>query len=146
MRSMLGCLLAVTLLGLAASAGRMQAAPARARAAAASHAVGPTGVALPAADPMVAELQRELERGQREYAELFRRLTLAHGEEEALGIEQDMRRQRVELQVSLLQVQAAYARRAGHNAFADQLERAIAALTAAESPAPPAAPDPRRGM
>jgi hypothetical protein len=101
--------------------------------------VGPTGIVLPAADPMTAELQRELERGQRDYAGLFQRLALAHSESEALEIEDDMRQQRVELQISLLRIQSAYARRAGRNGFADQLERAISALIAAE-PAPPAGP------
>jgi hypothetical protein len=107
--------------------------------------VGPTGVLLPASDPMAAEMQRELEHGQRDYAELFRRLALAQNEDEAIGIEEDMRRQRVDLQVTLLRIQAAYARRAGRNAFAEQLDRAVGALTAAE-PAPPSAPQPGHGL
>lgn len=106
----------------------------------AARPVGPTGIVLPAADPMAAELQRELERGQRDYAALFQRLALAHNEREALEIEDDMRQQRVELQISLLRIQSAYARRAGRNGFAEQLERAIVALVAAE-PAPPAGPE-----
>ena len=109
------------------------------------RAVGPTGIVLPAADPMAAEMLRELERGQRDYAALFQRLALAHDETEALAIEQDMRQQRVGLQIALLRIQSAYARRAGRNAFADQLERAVAALVAAE-PAPPEPGAGNRGL
>ena len=108
----------------------------------AARPVGPTGIVLPAADPMSVELMRELERGQREYGALFQRLALAHDEGEALAIEDDMRQQRVGLQIALLHIQSAYARREGRDAFADQLERAIAALVAA-NPAHPAAGDPR---
>jgi hypothetical protein len=107
--------------------------------------VGPTGIALPAADPMTTELQRELERGQRDYAALFQRLALSHDEAEAFEIQDDMRQQRVGLQIALLRIHAAYARRAGRHAFADQLEQAIRALIGAE-PAPPAGPEGRRGL
>ena len=107
--------------------------------------VGPTGIVLPAADPMAAELQRALEGGQRDYAVLFRRLALAQNEREALEIEDDMRQQRVELEIHLLRIQSAYGRRAGRAAFADQLERAIAVLIAAE-PAPPAGPASQRRL
>ena len=117
-----------------------RASAAASGAAIAARPVGPTGVVLPAADPMATELQRELERGQREYAALFQRLALAHGESEALEVEGDMRQQRVELQISLLRIQSAYARRAGRNGFADELERAISALIAAE-PGPPSVPE-----
>jgi hypothetical protein len=140
----MGCLFAVGMLALGASAARLHGMP-DARPATASRPVGPTGVLLPAADPMAAEMQRELERGQREYADLFRRLALSQSEDEAFGIEEDMRRQRVELQVSLLRIQAAYARRAGRNAFADQLELAIGALVTAP-PAPPSGPPSGRGL
>ena len=103
---------------------------------AAPRPVGPTGILLPAADPMAVEMQREIERSQREYAALFQRLSLARAESAALAIEEDMGQQRVGLQVSLLRIQEAYARRAGRNAFADQLERAITALIAADPPRP----------
>ena len=99
-----------------------------------SRPTGPTGVVLPAADPMAVELQREIERSQRDYAALFQRLSLARAESEAFEIQEDMRQQRTELQISLLRIQAAYARRAGRNAFAAQLERAIEALIAPDSP------------
>ena len=96
----------------------------------AARGVGPTGVVIPAADPMAVELQREIERSQREYASLFQRLSLARAESEAFEIQEDMRQHGVELQITLLRIQAAYARRAGRNAFAAQLERAIEALIA----------------
>ena len=121
-------------------------APARTSPAAATpRPVGPTGVVLPAADPMAAEMQREIERSQREYAALFQRLSLARAESEALGIEEDMRQERVGLQIGLLRIQAAYARRAGRNAFADQLERAVTALIAADPPKP-SGPDGQRRL
>ena len=121
-------------------------APARTSPAAATpRPVGPTGVVLPAADPMAVEMQREIERSQREYAALFQRLSLARAESEALEIEEDMRQERVGLQIGLLRIQSAYARRAGRNSFADQLELAIAALVAGDPPRP-AAPDGQRRL
>jgi propanediol dehydratase small subunit len=129
----------------AAAASRAPAPPANAPAPAAARAVGPTGIVLPAADPMAAEMQREIERSQREYAALFQRLSLARAESEALAIEEDMRQERVGLQIGLLRIQAAYARRAGRNAFADQLERAVTALIAADPPKP-SGPDGQRQL
>lgn len=106
--------------------------------------MGPTGVVLPAAEPMATEMQREIERGQREYAALFQRP--GHGARRARGAgDGQMRQQRVELQIVLLRIQAAYARRAGRNAFADQLERAIPLLIAADPPRP-AGPDGQRRL
>jgi propanediol dehydratase small subunit len=137
---------ALLLAATAAAAASHAAAPAaNAPAPAAARAVGPTGIVLPAADPMAAEMQREIERSQREYAALFQRLSLARAESEALAIEEDMRQERVGLQIGLLRIQAAYARRAGRNAFADQLERAVTALIAADPPKP-SGPDGQRRL
>lgn len=47
-----------------------------------------------------------------------------------------MQQQRVALQVGLLRIQAAYARRAGRERLAAQLERSIAELVAPPVPAP----------
>ena len=134
LRHALPALLACALCTLGAAPARTPPAPGTPR------PVGPTGIVLPAADPMATEMQRELERGQREYAALFQRLALAHGEDEAFGIQEDMRQQRTGMQVALLRIQAAYARRAGRNVLAAQLERAVEALIAAE-PKAPAGPD-----
>lgn len=112
---------------------------------AAPRPVGPTGVVLPPSDPLALEMQRELERAQQVYAESFRRLAGARDDAEAFAVEEDMRQQRVEMQVTLLRIQSGYARRAGRNAYADALERAITALIAADPPHP-AAPGARGGM
>jgi hypothetical protein len=122
-----------------------RAARSATRSAEAARPVGPTGVVLPAADPMAVEMQREIERSQHEYAALFQRLSLAQAESEAFEIQEDMRQERTSLQIGLLRIQAAYARRAGRNAFADQLERAIAALVAPDAPPAPA-PDRQRQL
>lgn len=117
-------LLAILLLVAAARA--LAGAPAGAR------PVGPTAIVLPAADPMATEMQAELERGQREYAGLFRRLATARSEAEAFAVQEEMREHRTGLQVALLRIQAAYARRAGRERLALQLERSIAELVAPE--------------
>jgi len=112
---------------------------------AAPRPVGPTGIALSPSDPLALELQRELERAQQVYAASFRRLAGARDDAEAFAVQEDMRQQRVAMQVALLQIQAAYARRAGRNASAEAFERAIAALVAADPPRP-TAPGTRGGM
>ena len=97
-----------------------------------AHPVGPTAVVLPVADPMASELQAVLERSQREYAGLYRRLATAANESEAFAVQDEMREHRVALQVECLRIQAAYARRAGRERLAAQLERTIAELVAPE--------------
>jgi hypothetical protein len=134
----LACAL-LTLGGAPARQRQVSAEPPRPR------PVGPTGVVLPAFDPMAAEMQRELERSQREYAGLYQRLAEARDETEAFAIQEQMRQQRTALQISLLRIQAAYARRAGRNALAAQLDRAVAALIEADPPAR-SAPDGRRTL
>jgi hypothetical protein len=103
--------------------------------------VGPTAVVLPASDPMAAEMQAALERSQRDYGALYRRLATARGEAEAFVVQDEMRQQRVALQVELLRIQSAYAHRAGRERLAAQFERAIAELVAPEGArrAPPRA-------
>lgn len=96
----------------------------------AARPVGPTGIVLPAADPMATELQAELERGQHDYAALFRQLATARSETEAFEVQEAMRQQRTGVQVALLRIQAAYAHREGRERLAAQLERAIAELVA----------------
>lgn len=117
-------LLAILLLVAAARA--LAGAPAGPR------AVGPTGVVLPAADPMATEMQAEIERSQRSYAALFARLARARSEAEAFEVQEEMREQRTALQVELLRIQAAHARRAGRERLALQLELTIAELVAPE--------------
>jgi hypothetical protein len=95
-----------------------------------NHPVGPTAVVLPPADPMAVELQAAIERSQRDYGELFRRLATARNEEDAFAVQDEMRQRRVGLQVELLRIQAAYARRAGRERLAVQLERTVAELIA----------------
>jgi len=124
----LACAL-LTLGGAPARERLAQAGPGRPR------PVGPTGVVLPPADPMAVELQREIERSQRDYAALYQRLAQAKGESDAFAIQDEMRQRRTELQVTLLRIQAAYARRAGRNALAAQLDRAVSALIEADPPA-----------
>lgn len=94
------------------------------------RAVGPTQVVLPAQDPMAAEMQREIELWQVTYGALFRRLATARSEKEAFECQEDMAQQRVALQVTLLQIQSAYARRAHRERFAAQLDELIAELVA----------------
>lgn len=132
-RLVLAALAAVALVTVVRALAETAAAPAR--------PVGPTAVVLPPADPLAAELQAELERGQREYAELFRRLATARSEADAFAVQDEMRQARTGLQVALLRIQAAYARRAGRERLAAQLERAIAELVAPEHAARPAAPE-----
>ena len=103
--------------------------------------VGPTAIVLPALDPMAAEMQAELERGQRAYAEAFRRLATARGEAEAFAIQEELRQGRVGLQVALLRIQSAYARRAGRERLAAQLDRAVAELVAPENAVRSAVPE-----
>lgn len=90
--------------------------------------VGPTGVVLPAADPMAADLQRAIERNQREYAALFSQLSQARDEREAFAIQDEMRQSRTGLQIELLRIQAAYARRAGREELAYEFDRTVDAL------------------
>lgn len=99
-----------------------------ANAAAVARPVGPTGVVLPAADPMAADLQRAIERNQREYAALFSQLSQARDEREAFAIQDEMRQSRTGLQIELLRIQAAYARRAGREELAYEFDRTVEAL------------------
>ncbi|HTR98078.1 MAG TPA: hypothetical protein VMH61_09255 [Candidatus Acidoferrales bacterium] len=134
--------LAILLLALGGAPSRPGA---RAANAGTSRAVGPTGVVLPAADPMLTEMQREIERGQHDYAALVQRLAQARDEQEAFGIEDEMRAQRTGTEIALLRIQSAYASRAGNAAFAAQLDRAIDALIGRNAPRPDA-PQRDRGM
>lgn len=141
---------ALVVLGSSEPSSRGRAAsPAAARGAgvapAAPRPVGPTGVVLPPSDPLALEMQRELDRAQQAYAESFRRLADARDDAEAFAVQEDMRQQRVEMQVTLLSIQAGYARRAGRHAYAEALEHAIAALISADPPRPDA-PAGRGGM
>ena len=95
--------------------------------------VGPTGVVLPPTDPMASEMQREIDRQRAEYARLFTQLAQAHGETEAFAVQEELRQSQVALQVSLLRIQSAYARRAGRERLAWQLERAVEELITPES-------------
>lgn len=99
-----------------------------ATAAALSRPVGPTGIVLPAVDPMAADLQRAIERNQREYAALFSQLSQARDEREAFAIQDEMRQSRTGLQIELLRIQAAYARRAGREELAYEFDRTVEAL------------------
>lgn len=117
-------LLAGIALSLCVSSG--QAAPPASPGA--PQAVGPTRIALAAQDPMAAEMQREIELWQVSYAALFHRLATARSEKEAFEYQQDMAQHRVALQVTLLQIQSAYARRAHRERFAAQLDELIAEL------------------
>ena len=95
--------------------------------------VGPTGVVLPPTDPMASEMQREIDRQRAEYARLFTQLAQARGETEAFAVQEELRQSQVALQVSLLRIQSAYARRAGRERLAWQLERAVEELITPES-------------
>ena len=95
--------------------------------------VGPTGVVLPPSDPMASEMQRVIDRHLTEYARLFTQLAQARKESEAFAVQEDLRQTQVALQVSLLRIQSAYARRAGRERLAWQLERAIEELITPES-------------
>lgn len=95
--------------------------------------VGPTGVVLPPSDPMASEMHREIDRQHKDYARLFAQLTQAHGETEAFAVQEELRQSQVALQVALLRIQSAYARRAGRERLAWQLERAIEELVTPES-------------
>lgn len=95
-------------------------------------ASGPTGVLLPAADPMAAELQRSLERHQREYVALYAQLVRARDEHEAFAIQRELRANRTAMQVELLRIQAAHARRGGREDLAYEFERTIEALVRTE--------------
>lgn len=95
--------------------------------------VGPTGVVLPPTDPMASEMQREIDRQRAEYARLFTQLAQARGESEAFAVQEELRQSQVALQVSLLRIQSAYARRAGRERLAWQLERAVEELITPES-------------
>lgn len=95
--------------------------------------VGPTGVMLPPTDPMVSEMQREIDHQRTDYARLFTQLTQAHGETEAFAVQEELRQSQVALQVALLRIQSAHARRAGRERLAWQLERAIEELISPES-------------
>lgn len=101
---------------------------------------GPTHVLLPATDPMAADLQRAIERHSREYAALFGQLSRAHDEHEAFAIQRELRANRTSLQIELLRIQAAYARRAGREDLAWEFDRTVEALV---RPEPRAADDAR---
>ncbi|MBI5168588.1 MAG: hypothetical protein HZA61_03780 [Candidatus Eisenbacteria bacterium] len=113
---------------LATPAGAPSAGAPPTSAAALARPVGPTGVVLPAADPMAADLQRAIERNQREYAALFGQLARARDEREAFAIQDEMRQSRTGLQIELLRIQAAYARRAGREELAYEFDRTVEAL------------------
>lgn len=90
--------------------------------------VGPTGILLPAADPMASEMMLELRRGQQRYLRQLDALAQARNEAAAFAIQADMQRDRVGLQVALLRIQSSYAWRAGQERLADQLESTIREL------------------
>lgn len=106
---------------------------AAAQTAPALRAVGPTGVMLPPSDPMASEMQREIDLQRTDYARLFAQLAQAHSETEAFATQEALRQSQVALQVALLRIQSAYARRAGRERLAWQLERAIEELITPES-------------
>lgn len=99
----------------------------------ATRPVGPTGVVLPPSDPMASEMQREIDRQRTDYARLFAQLAQAHSQTEAFATQEELRQSQVALQVALLRIQSAYARRAGRERLAWQLERAIEELITPES-------------
>ncbi|MFN8588429.1 MAG: hypothetical protein U0704_11600 [Candidatus Eisenbacteria bacterium] len=137
MRLGLSCLATTLLLGALVSpagvpsAGTPPAPPVLAPA-------GPTGVLVAAADPLATDLQRAIERHAREYAALHRQLVQAREEREAFAIQRELRANRTSLQVEMLRIQAAYARRAGREDLAWEFERTIEALV---RPEPRAADD-----
>lgn len=92
--------------------------------------VGPTAVVLPLRDPMVVEMQREIDARQVQYAALYAQLAQAHSEREAFAIQEELRQGQTGLQIALLRIQAAYAERAGRTRLQAQLERAIDVLIA----------------
>lgn len=126
---------ALALAGLLASPAEAPAA-APPQTAAASHPVGPTGVVLPATDPMASELRRAIESQQRDYASLLAQLASARSEPDAFAIQAQIQQRQVGLQVDLLRIQAAYARRAGHDRLAWQLDRTIETLITPDAPKP----------
>ncbi len=130
--------IAFTALALAGLLASPAAAPAAAppQSAAAGRPLGPTGVVLPAADPMTSELQRAIEAQQRDYASLLAQLASARNESDAFAIQTQIQQRQIGLQVDLLRIQAAYARRAGHDRLAWQLERTIEALITPDAPKP----------
>ncbi len=119
---------ATLLVGLATPPDAPSAGAPPASATSLAKPVGPTGVLLPAADPMAADLQRALERNQREYAALFAQLAHARDEREAFAIQDEMRASRTGLQIELLRIQAVYARRAGREDIAYEFDRTVEAL------------------
>ena len=118
----------VLLVGFATPPDAPSAGAPPVNAAVTARPVGPTGVVLPAADPMAADLLRAIERNQREYAALFSQLSQARDEREAFAIQEEMRQSRTGLQIELLRIQAAYARRAGREELAYEFDRTVDAL------------------
>lgn len=95
--------------------------------------VGPTGIALPAADPLAHELGQQIERHEGEYASGIARLAQARTPSDAFAAQEALRQSQVELQVALLRIHAAHARRAGRERFAWALDRAVDELITPES-------------
>lgn len=91
---------------------------------------------VPAADPMTAELQRAIEAPQRDDASLLAQLAQAKSEADAFAIQTQIQQRQVGLQVDVLRIQAACARRAGRDRLAWQLDRTIDARITPDAPRP----------
>ena len=97
---------------------------------AAKHAPAPTLTPAKPANPMVTEMRAVLETERVQFANLFARFRVAPDGAAALAVQREIEQLKVGTEISLLRIQADYARRAGRISQAAELEKVITELQA----------------
>jgi hypothetical protein len=106
--------------------------------------VGPAAMVKPPMSPMVSEMMSLLQANDEKLAALGARLKAARTTDEALAAQKEIQELKQGTEISLLQIQATYARREGRTQAAEKLEATIhdlqspqrIAATPANRPAP----------
>jgi len=119
--------------------------PERVISTAATPAPATTVTAKARVHPMVAEMRAVLETERVEFRNLFARFRAAPDATAALAVQREIEQLKLSTEISLLRIQADYARRAGRAAQAAELEKVIAELQAppvSVAPASRSGPEP----
>ena len=136
-----GTSLLVALLATTARAEAGRSAPATATPAAGPDSAPVAVVRAPARppSPMMLEIRAALDREREQIEGLRLRLRGASNAREALALERQVERVKLDTEIAILRIQADAARRAGRTALAARIDAAIGGLLAPPAPATPVA-------
>lgn len=117
------------------------AAPGQAATSAASSAAAPAApvAAKRALSPMLAEMHTFIEAQDLKLAELNAKQAAAHTNDEGIALQQQIQALKLDTEVSLLRIQATYARREGRAQDADRIESVVRDMLSPPRIASPAA-------